>query len=133
MAKLTAELAQKILVAAAAKATEIDSPSSISILDSGREPVAFLRQDGALLASPEISSNKAYTSVSMKMPTGDLNELVQPGGPFFGLQTAQARPFVTFAGGVPILVDGEVVGAIGVAGGTGEQDEEVANAGAAVA
>lgn len=132
MAKLTAGLAQKILVAAAAKATEIDSPSSISILGSGREPVAFLRQDGALLASPEISSNKAYTSVSMKMPTGDLNELVQPGGPFFGL-TAQTRPFVTFAGGVAVLVDGEVVGAIGVAGGTGEQDEEVANAGAAVA
>ena len=132
MANLTAELAQKVIAAAAAKAGEIGSPSSISVLDSGREPLAFLRQDGALLASSEISSNKAYTAVSMQMATGDLGPFVQPGAPFFGLQTAQSRPFVTFAGGVPILIDGEVVGAVGVAGGSGEQDEQVAKAGAAV-
>ena len=132
MTQLNYELAQKVLAAAIAKANEIGSPSSISILDAGREPLAFVRQDGALLASSEIAANKAYTAVSMKMATADLGPFVQPGAPFFGLQQAQSRPFVTFGGGVPIVIAGELVGAVGVAGGSAEQDAEVAEAGAAV-
>ena len=130
MTNLTLQQARTVLDAALRKAEELGSPSSVSILDAGREPLAFARQDGALLASPEISQNKAYTAVSMKSKTGDLGDFVQPGAPFFGLQNAQARPFITFGGGVPIVIDGELAGAIGVAGGSAEQDAEVAEAGA---
>lgn len=131
MTNLTQQQARTALDAALAKAAEIGSPSSVSILDAGREPLAFARMDGALLASPEISQNKAYTAVSMQSKTADLSDYVQPGAPFYGLQTAQSRPFITFGGGVPIVLDGVLVGAIGVAGGSAEQDAEVAEAGAA--
>jgi uncharacterized protein GlcG (DUF336 family) len=133
MASLNLSVAQRALEAALAKAAEIGSPSSVAILDAGREPLLFARMDGALLASSEIAQNKAYTAMSMKMATGDLAAYVQPGAPFFGLNSAQSRPFVTFGGGVPITVDGEVVGSIGVAGGSAEQDHDVASAGAASA
>lgn len=133
MSKFTLELAQRIVEASLAKATEIGAPSSIAILDVGRELLAFVRQDGALLASCELSQNKAYTAISMQMKTGDLQPLVQPGGPLFGLPNGQSRPFIAFGGGAPIVIGDSIVGAIGVAGGSAEQDEEVAAAGAAVA
>ena len=133
MSNLDLQTAQRILAAAVEKATEIGSPSSVAILDGGREPLLFLRMDGALLASSEIAQNKAYTAVSMKMATADLEAFVQPGAPFYGLQQAQSRPFVTFGGGVPVILEGEVVGAVGVAGGSADQDAQVAAAGAEAA
>jgi len=131
MATLTYDQAQQVLQAALRKAEEIGSPSSIAVLDGGRELMAFGRQTDALLASTDISISKAYTARSMGMNTGDLMPLVQPGGPFFGLERTQARPFVPFGGGRPLTVGGEIVGAVGVAGGTAEQDDEIAAAGAA--
>jgi uncharacterized protein GlcG (DUF336 family) len=134
MSNVTYEMAQKALAAALAKAEEIGSPSSIAIVDSGRELVAFGRMDGALLASAEISQAKAYTARSLNTATKDVSGWVQPGGPLYGIETAHmaaGRALVTFGGGVPITVGGEVVGGIGVAGGTVDQDHEVAAAGAA--
>lgn len=130
MPSMTSESAMKVLTAALDKANALDSPSSIAVLDSGRELIAFARLDDAPLASVEISQNKAYTAVSMKMATADLGPVVQPGAPFYGLQTAQARPFVTFGGGLPIVADGVVIGSIGVAGGSSDQDIAIATAGA---
>lgn len=120
--------------AAIAKAEEIGSPSSIAVIDSGRELVAFARMDQALLASVAISQAKAYTARSLNAATKDVSGYAQPGGPLYGIETAHlaaGRALVTFGGGVPIVVDGEVVGAIGVAGGSPDQDHEVAAAGAA--
>ncbi len=131
MATLTYDQAQQVLQAALRNAEEIGSPSSIAVLDGGRELMAFGRQTDALLASTDISISKAYTARSMGMNTGDLMPLVQPGGPFFGLERTQPRPFVPFGGGRPLTVGGEIVGAVGVAGGTAEQDDEIAAAGAA--
>lgn len=122
------------LAAAIAKAEEIGSPSSIAVIDSGRELVAFARMDRALLASVAISQAKAYTARSLNSATKDVSGWAQPGGPLYGIETAHlaaGRALVTFGGGVPIVVDGEVVGAIGVAGGSPDQDHEVASAGAA--
>lgn len=127
------EMAQSAIKAALAKATELGSPSSIAVIDSGRELVAFVRMDGALLASAIISQSKAYTARSLNSTTKDVAGWVQPGGPLFGLDTAHlaaGRALIVFGGGVPIVVDGEVVGAIGVAGGSPDQDHEVATAGA---
>ena len=122
------------IAAAIAKAEEIGSPSSIAVIDTGRELVSFARMDGALLASVAISQAKAYTARSLNSATKDVSGWAQPGGPLYGIETAHlaaGRALVTFGGGVPIVVDGEVVGAIGVAGGSPDQDHEVASAGAA--
>jgi uncharacterized protein GlcG (DUF336 family) len=125
---LTYEQAREALDAALRKASEIGSPSSITIVDDGRELIAFARQDDALLASTEISAGKAYTACSMKMATKDIGPLTQPGQPLYGLEHTHQRPLVTFGGGRPLAVDGRVVGGVGVAGGTVDQDDEIAAA-----
>ncbi|MEZ4562234.1 MAG: heme-binding protein [Thermomicrobiales bacterium] len=131
MATLTQEQARRALDAGLAKAAEIGSPSSIAIVDAGRNLLAFARMDGALLASIEISQNKAFTARSMNMKTGDIGPLTQPGQPLYGIETSHSRPIITFGGGQPLVVDGEIAGAVGVAGGLVPQDEEVAAAAAA--
>lgn len=131
MSEITAEQAQAGIRAGVAKARELNSPSSIAIVDSGRNLVGFLRMDGALLASIEISQGKAYTARSLNMTTAAVNEFVQPGGPFYGMETSHRHPLVVFGGGVPIEKDGEVMGAVGVAGGMIPDDVAVAEAVAA--
>lgn len=123
--------ASKALQAGLAKAKELGSPSSIAILDSGRNLVAFQRMDGALLASIEISQGKAYTAASLSMNTADLTPYVQPGAPYYGIETSHRHPMVVFGGGVAIKKGDKLVGAVGVAGGTIDQDVAVANAVAA--
>ncbi len=133
MSNVTFEMAQRALAAALAKAEEIGSPSSVAVVDSGRELVAFGRMDGALLASAEISQAKAYTARSLNTATKDVGAWAQPGGPLYGIETAHmaaGRALVTFGGGVPITVGGVVIGAVGVAGGSPDQDHEIASAGA---
>lgn len=135
MSELKLETVKKILDAAEKKAQEIGSPSSIAVIDSGRELMGFVRMDGALLASAEISQAKAYTARSLNGPTSAFGEYSQPGGPLYGLETAHmraGRPLITFGGGVPLSVNGVIVGAIGVAGGTPAQDEEIALAAAQI-
>jgi uncharacterized protein GlcG (DUF336 family) len=128
MPNLTLEQARRALDAAVAKANEIGSPSSIAIVDGGRNLLAFVRMDGAVLASIEISQGKAYTARSMNMNTRDIGPLTQPGQPLYGIETSHTRPIITFGGGQPIAIGGEVVGAVGVAGGLVDQDDEVASA-----
>lgn len=128
---MTYEQAQRVLEAAVKKANEIGSLSSIAILDEGRELLAFARQPGALLASIEISISKAYTACSMQMNTAEVAPMTQPGQPLFGLETSHQRTLVTFPGGRPLKVGDQVVGAVGVAGGAVEQDDEIAAAAAA--
>lgn len=132
MSSLNMKQAQAALDASLSKAIEIGSPSSIAVIDAGRELVAFARMDGAVLASVAISQAKAYTARSLNASTRDVGALAQPGAPLYGLHTAHlavGRSLVTFAGGVLVTVDGEVVGAVGVAGGTPDQDHEIASAG----
>lgn len=131
MLGLTLAQARQVLDAALAEAEELGSASSIAVVDAGRELVAFARQDGALLASTEIAQNKAYTARSLNMATKDVGPLTQPGQPLFGLESTHQRPLVSFGGGRPLALDGDVLGAIGVAGGTPDQDDEIAAAGAA--
>ncbi len=90
---------------------------------------AFARMEDAWLGSIDISIDKAFTSASFKMSTRDLADMTQPGQPLFGLNTTNKGRIVIFAGGIPLERDGEVAGAIGVSGGTVDQDQEVAEAG----
>src|SRR5918995_1395101 len=131
MATLTYDQAQSVIQVALRKAEEIGVPSSVAIVDEGRELVAFARQTGALLASIEISIAKAYTACSMQMDTGDLAAMTAPGQPLSGLETSHRRPLVAFAGGQPLFIGDEIAGAVGVAGGLVEQDDQVATTAAA--
>ncbi len=129
--KLTRQQCDAIVRAAATKAEEIGSPSSIAIMDEGRNLMAFSRMDSALLGSIEIAIGKAYTARSLNSRTSDVARLVQPGEALYGLEVTHRHPLVVFGGGVPLMGGGEVIGSVGVAGGTVEQDEEVAMVGAA--
>lgn len=127
---ITADKIQAGLAAALKKAAELNSPSSIAIVDDGRNLLGFVRMEGALLASIEISQAKAYTARSLNMKTGDVMPLVQPGGPLYGMENSHRQALVVFAGGVPIAKGDAVIGAVGVAGGMPPDDEAIAQAAA---
>lgn len=128
MTGLTVDEIQTGLAAGIAKARELKSPSSIAIVDEGRNLLGFLRMDGALLASIEISKAKAYTARSLNMKTGEIMPLVQPGAVLYGMDKGHQPPLIVFGGGQPILRGESVIGAVGVAGGMVPDDEAVAAA-----
>ncbi len=123
--------ARRIIAAGEAKAREIGSPSNIAVVDAGGNLVAHVRMDGAWIGSIDVSINKAFTARAFDLPTKDLAEKAQPGQPFFGIQISNHERIMVFAGGVPLRQGGQIVGAVGVSGGTGEQDQTVAEAAAA--
>lgn len=125
---ITISQAQKGIAAGLAKAAELKSPSSIAVVDDGRNLIAFARMDGALLASIELSKAKAFTARSLNMKTGDIMQYVQPGAPLYAMNTSHQPPFVVFGGGQPVTMKDKVVGAVGVAGGMVPDDEAVAAA-----
>jgi uncharacterized protein GlcG (DUF336 family) len=128
---LTLSVGQTVLEAARAKATQIGVPMNIAVVDEGSNLVAFARMDDAWLGSIDIAQNKAYTARAFDMPTKDLAPLAQPGGPLYGIEASNHGLVIVFAGGIPLISGGRVVGAIGVSGGAVEQDQEVAEAGVA--
>lgn len=128
---ITLEVARRIIAAAEKKAAEIGQPMNIAVADAGGNLVAHVRMDGAWLGSIDISIKKAYTSRAFDISTKDLATHSQSGGQFFGIHASNDGRIMIFAGGIPLKVGGKVVGAIGVSGGSGEQDHAVAEAGAA--
>lgn len=126
------ETARSVIAAAEKKAVEIKQPMNIAIVDAGGNLVAHVRMDGAWIGSIDISINKAFTSRAFDIATKDLAGHSQSGGQFFGIHASNHGRIMIFAGGIPLKEKGKVVGAIGVSGGSGEQDHAVAEAGAAV-
>ncbi len=123
------EAAQQAVKAAARRAAELGTLINVSVLDAGGNPVAFLRMNGAPLHSISICEDKAYTAVSFGLPTGAWTEVLR-GHSEAVRQGLPLRPrFVMFGGGLPVHSNGVVIGAIGVSGGSEEQDEECARAG----
>ncbi len=129
---VTLEDARRVISAAEKKALEIGQPMNIAVVDGGGNLVAHVRMDGAWIGSIDISIKKAYTSRAFDLATKDLAEHSQSGGQFFGIHASNNGKIMIFAGGIPLKSEGQVVGAIGVSGGSGEQDQTVAEAGAAV-
>jgi uncharacterized protein GlcG (DUF336 family) len=123
--------ARRVIAAAEKKAVEIKQPMNIAVADAGGNLVAHVRMDGAWLGSIDISIKKAYTSRAFDIATKDLATHSQSGGQFFGIHASNDGKIMIFAGGIPLRKDGKVVGAIGVSGGSGEQDHSVAEAGVA--
>jgi uncharacterized protein GlcG (DUF336 family) len=128
---ITLEQAEKLSQAAKVKAKQIGVPMNIAIVDEGANLVSFHRMDNAWLGSVDISIRKAKTARFFDMNSGEIGKLSQPGGPLYNIEHSNGG-LISFPGGV-LLKDGsgKIVGAIGVSGGSVEQDHEVASAGAA--
>ena len=118
--------ARQMIAAAAAKAAAINVLESICVVDDGGHPLALERMDGARITGPQIAWNKAFTAAGHKRSTHLFNTPPNgpalPGNEAFGIQWSFEGRFAVFVGGFPIVVDGEVVGGIGLSGGNGEQD-----------
>ena len=127
---VTLKQARSVIAAAESKAGELGQPMNIAVADSGGNLVAHVRMDGAWLGSIDISINKAFTARAFDISTQDLARNSQPGQQFYGIHASNHGRVMIFAGGVPLRRAGKVVGAIGVSGGSGEQDHAVAEAGA---
>lgn len=128
---LTLNDARGIIAAAEKKATELGQPMNIAVVDAGGNLVAHVRMDGAWIGSIDISIKKAFTARAFDIATKDLAKHSQSGGQFFGIHASNDGRVMVFAGGIPVTRDGKIVGAVGVSGGSGEQDHAVAEAGAA--
>ncbi|GAA3407444.1 heme-binding protein [Paenibacillus hodogayensis] len=126
--RITLEVAKALLEAAEKKARELGLAEDIAIVDEGGNLIAFHRMDHARLAGIDIAQNKAWTSVALKMPTANLAQAAQPGGPSYGINTTNQGRIVILGGGIPLMKDGMVYGGIGASGATSAQDIEVVNA-----
>ncbi len=130
MSALTHTRAIEVVRRGMAHAEERSVTCCVAVVDAGGNLLAFLAHEAAMLAAREIAMAKAFTALSVRTSTSALAELVLPGGPFYGLNTALgSRPLVTFAGGQ--VLGSPVVGAVGVSGGTLDEDEEISRTAAA--
>ncbi len=124
--KLELKEAQLMVRAAIAKAQEIKVLETVCVVDEGGYPLAMERMDGARVTGPQIAWNKAFTAAGHKRSTHLLNTLPNgpalPGNEAFGIQWSFDGKFAIFVGGYPIVVNGEVIGGVGLSGGNGEQD-----------
>jgi uncharacterized protein GlcG (DUF336 family) len=122
------EKAQRTIEAGIVKAKQIGQPMNIAVVDVGANLTAFMRMDGAWLGSIDIAINKAFTAKAFDISTLELGRNSQPGDQFYGIHVSNHGRVMIFAGGIPIKVHGQTVGAVGVSGGSGEQDQTVAEA-----
>jgi len=124
------ENALKAILASKEKAEQLDVLVNIAIVDAGANLKAFIRMDESFLGSIDVAIKKAKTSRYFDIDTGDLGKLSQPGGIIYNIELSNDG-LMTFPGGVPLKnKEGKIIGAIGVSGGTIEQDHEIATAGA---
>ena len=123
------DLAKKLIEKIELHALQMGLPSVIAICTPEGNPVAVHVMDGAFLASFDIAMKKAYTSVAVKMSTMELSALAQPGGTFYGVDKADNGRLIIFGGGVPLKAGDTIIGGLGISGGTGEQDHELAEYG----
>lgn len=121
--------AHVLIDGAKVKAEELGVPMCIAIMDESGQLIAFERMDGGKITSTTIAIDKAFTAAGAKRATSDYGKLSQPGAPGYGIASAIGGRLMVVAGGLPIEVNGEVVGGIGVSSGTPDQDVEVASAG----
>ncbi|MDF1506151.1 heme-binding protein [Roseisolibacter sp. H3M3-2] len=129
-ASITLADARRVIAAGEQKAADIGQPMNLAVVDAGGNLVAHVRMDGAWLGSVDISIKKAWTSRAFDVSTKDLSKLTQPGEDFYGLHVSNDGRVMIFAGGIPLTRGDVVVGAVGVSGGSGKQDHEVAEAAA---
>lgn len=123
---MSLEVLQKMAARAAEKSKEMGVPVVFSAVDGGGNLMLLQRMEGALPGSIEVSAGKAYTAYAFRMPTHELGQAAQPGGPLYGIENASPGKIILFGGGFPYVTDGQVAGGIGISGGTVEEDMEIA-------
>lgn len=122
------ELAKKLIEGAEKEAEKLGVSMVISIVNQDGTLIAVHRMDNAWIASIEIAQNKAWTSAALTMPTENLADATVPNAELYGLNTTNNGRIVVFGGGIPLEVDGEIIGAVGVSGSSVENDIKVAQA-----
>jgi uncharacterized protein GlcG (DUF336 family) len=124
--KLELDEARAMARAALEKARELAAPETVCVSDEGGFPLVIERMDGARVTGPQIAWNKAFTAAghrrSTHLFTTPPNGPALPGNEAFGIQWSFEGRFAAFVGGFPIVVDGQVIGGLGLSGGNGEQD-----------
>lgn len=128
---ISLEMAKKLMDEVEDYARSKDLACVIAVDDAHGNPIAVHVMEDAFLVSYQVATQKAYTAVAVKMSTMELSKMVQPGGTFYGLEAMHDGRIVAFGGGVPLRIGGKIVGGLGVSGGTGEQDNDVAEHGLA--
>lgn len=123
---ISLEVLEHMAERAKEKSRELGVPVVFSAVDSGGNLLLLERMDGALPGSVEVSAGKAYTANAFHMPTHELGQAAQPAGPLYGIENAAPGKIILFGGGFPYIAGGQIVGGIGVSGGTVEQDMEIA-------
>ena len=124
---MTLDMALALSEAVRAKASEIGVKAVVAVSNRGANPVLVQCMDDSYIASYDIALNKAYTSVALKMPTWKLSELAKPGSSLYGIQFTNQGKIVIFGGGEPLCNrEGEIIGAIGVSGGSESEDTALA-------
>ena len=123
---LSLEKARKIIRAGEKKAKEMNIAAVFAVVNPEGNLIIEERMDNAILVSVEVAYKKAYTAAALKLNTQDLTALVQPGAMFYGLQSDPK--YIVFGGGMLLKVDGKIVGAVGVSGGSAQEDMEIAKA-----
>ena len=127
-AGLTLAAARRAIAAVEVFGHEIGVPFSTAVVDSGDQLVAFARMDGADLVTIGLARDKAFSALMNRMPTADLAPLVQPGAEFYGYDALAGGRMVVFGGGAPVELEGILVGAVGVSGGSSAEDQQAADA-----
>ena len=127
--RLDLDDARVLLAHARARADEIGVPMCIAITDEGGNLIAFERMEGGKVTSSTIAIDKSFTASAAKKATHDYGSASQPGAPAYGIASAIGGRLMVVGGGLPVIVDGAVVGGIGVSSGTPAQDQDVAQAG----
>jgi uncharacterized protein GlcG (DUF336 family) len=125
------EAAHRLIAAAEAKAGELGKPFVIAVVDDDGVLKAFSRMDGAALLSVQVAQDKAYTAVGFGMPTDGWHDFIKDDPPLAAGAPSGIDRLVVFGGGYPLMVDGQLVGGIGVSGGHYSEDMQIAEAGLA--
>jgi uncharacterized protein GlcG (DUF336 family) len=126
--RLSLEEAKILIEGAAIKAREIKVPMCIAVTDESGHLVTFDRMDGGKVSSISIAIDKAFTGAVARRGTHIYNELCVPGKPTFGIHVTNDGHFSVIGGGLPVFVNGEIVGGVGVSSGSAEQDQVCAEA-----
>ena len=124
--KMSLALAKALIEKVEKKATDTGVNAVIAVSDQAGRIVAVHCMDDAYIASYDIAVNKTFTSAGLKMSTANLAQLAQPGQPLYGIQHTNGGKIVIFGGGEPLEVEGKIIGALGISGGTAEQDTYLA-------
>ena len=124
--KMTLKLATALIEKVEDKAEEMGLAVVVAVSDAAGRVAAVHCMDGAYIASYDIAVNKTFTSASFKMSTAKLSKLSQPGQPLYGIQHTNEGKIVIFGGGEPLETEGSIIGALGVSGGSAEEDTALA-------